>query len=226
MALHWLSEWGCGAQQSLPEGRWRKGWKGSFSCWQITVRSVFLRSTSYAFGLQLSCSAIGFFSSTFTLRAFFCCWYMPAKLNFLSQIKCISQSLKPRKSLATPPLVCCSDEFLLSPAPHLHSTQHKGAIPCQGCCPAWPHPYRWPQKWVRFVTRRNERMRIRSSPDDNLTSPEQRLEQLPYPIPKKRQQPLFIFIAGKFCASNQQGQHFHLKANRVQDHRACRHFYP
>lgn len=222
MALHRLSEWGCGAQQSLSEERWKKGWKGSFSCWQITVRSVFLCSTSYAFGLQLSCSAIGFFSSTFTLRAFFC-WYMPAKLNFLSQIKCISQSLKPRKSLATPLLVCCSDEFLLSTAPHLHSTQHNSM---SGLLPSPATSLLLASKMSPVCDEEEQTLRIRSSPDDNLPSPEQRLEQLPYPIPKQRQQPLFIFIAGKFCASNQQGQHFHLKANRVQDHRACRHFYP
>lgn len=119
----WKGLWGSA------EPLWRKGcisiWNGLFSCWQMTVRSVFLSSTSYAFGLLLSCSAIGFSSSTFTLRAFFCCWHMPAKLNFISQIKHISQFLKPKKNPASPPLVCCSDEFLLSTAPHLHSTQHK-----------------------------------------------------------------------------------------------------
>lgn len=86
-------------------------------------------STSYIFGLLLSCSITGFSSCTFTSRASFCWWYMPAKLNFVSQIKCISQSLKPRKSPDSPPPVCCSDEFLFSPAPHLHSTQHKESLP-------------------------------------------------------------------------------------------------
>lgn len=112
----WMGSWGSA------EHLWRKGcisiWNGLFSCWQMTVRSVLLRSTSYAFGLLLSCSTTGFSSSTFTLRAFFCWWYMPDKLNCLSQIKCISQSSKPRKSPASPQLVCCSDEFLLSPRPH------------------------------------------------------------------------------------------------------------
>lgn len=36
----------------------------------------------------------------------------------------------------------------------------------------------------------------------------------------------FHFVACKFCASNQQGWHFHLKAKKVQKHRAWRHFHP
>lgn len=121
-----------------------------------------------------------------------------------------------KKSPALPLLVCCSDKFLLSTAPHLHSTQCKE-----------PHTRSSLLSEINQVCDEEEQtLSIRSSPDVSLNSPEQRLEQLPCPTPEQGQQLLLIFIAGKFCASNQQEQRFHLKASRVQDHKACRLFYP
>lgn len=176
----WMGSWGSA------EPLWRKGcisiWKGSFSCWQMTVRSVFPCSTSHVFGLLLSCSTTGFSSYASPSRALFCCWYMPAKLNFLSQIKCLSNSLKPRKRPASP------HQLLLWWVPALHSptpAQH----PRQGCC-LGPPPYHWPRRWVRFVIRKKRHLKIRFSPEFNWTSTGQELEQ--------REQTPFISLSASF----------------------------
>lgn len=132
---------------------------------------------------------------------------MPAKINFLSQIKCVSNSLKPGKRPASPHQFATVMDSC-SPQPHTCTVLVSGLLPR-------PHQ---PQRWVRFVIRKNRHLKIRSSPDVNWTSTEQGLEQ--------RQQLHFHFIACKFCASNQQGRRFHLKAMKVQKHRAWRHFYP
>lgn len=84
-ALHQLSEQGRGTQQSLFEGR---------------AASVFERGHSVGRWQSGQCfhalHLISLVCYSFPSRAFFCHWYVPAKLNFLSQIKCISNSLKPR----------------------------------------------------------------------------------------------------------------------------------
>lgn len=63
---------------ALSRALWRKGcisvWKGSFSCWQMTARSVLPRSTSHIFGLLLSRSVTGFSYCVSPSRAFFCHW--------------------------------------------------------------------------------------------------------------------------------------------------------
>lgn len=108
--------------------------------------SVFMLYILYLWSATLAAPLV--FPRVFTLRAFFCCWYMPAKLNFLTHIKCTRQSWKLRKSPASPPLVCCSDKFLLSTAPHLHSAQCKEPLHAT-------HPHHCPQRYTRFVMRRN-----------------------------------------------------------------------
>lgn len=122
----WMGLWGSA------EPLWRKGcisvWKGPFSCWQMTVRSVFPCSTSHVFGLLLSCSTTGFSSYASPSRALFCCWYMPAKLNFLSQIKCISNSLKPRKRPASPNQFAALMSSC-SPQPHTCTAPMSGLLP-------------------------------------------------------------------------------------------------
>lgn len=160
------------------------------------------------------------FPRLFTLRAFFCCWYMPAKLNFLTQIKCTRQSSKLRKRVQL--YRCWSAALTNSCSPQPHTCTAPSAR-----SHSMPHTHSsLPSEINQVCDGEEQTLSIRSSPDVSLNSPEQSLEQLPRPTPEQGQQQLLIFITGKFCASNQQEQRFHLKASRVQDHKACRHFYP
>lgn len=145
----WMGLWGSA------EPLWRKGcirnWKGSFSCWQMTVRSLFPCSTYHIYSQPLSCSATGFSSCASPSRAFFCCWYMPAKLKFLSQIKCISNSLKPRKGPASPHWFA-DVMSSCSPKPHTCTVTLSGMLPK-------PLTLHWPQRQVRYVIRKNRHLK-------------------------------------------------------------------
>lgn len=133
---------GSWAQHSLFEGAQSASERGhSVAVARRWERSVFLCYTPYVFGMLLSLAPIVAFPRAFLPQGLFsCCWYLPAKFNFLSEIECM------RKPGITSP-ICCSVEVLLSTSPHLYSTQQKG------CC-LTPHPQCCPQRWRGFVTRR------------------------------------------------------------------------
>lgn len=139
-ALHQLSERGRGTQQSLFEGR---------------AASVFERGHSVAGRWQSgqcfhALHLISLVCYSFPSRVFFCHWYVPAKLNFLSQIKCISNSLKPRQRLPSP------HSLLLWWVPALHSP----TVLVSGLLPR-PPTLSLPQRWARSVIRKNRNPKIR-----------------------------------------------------------------
>lgn len=215
----WLFTRGHGAQQSLFKGRAASVFEKSHSVagrWQSG--QCFMLYILYLWSATLVAPLV--FPHPFTLRAFFCCWYMPAKLNFLTQIKCTRQSSKLRKRVQLYRCWFAALTSSCSPQPHTCTAPSASSH-------SMPHTRSSLLSEINQVCDEEEQtLSIRSSPDVSLKSPEQRLEQLPCPTPEQGQQLLLIFIAGKFCASNQQEQRFHLKASRVQDHKACRHFYP